>query len=912
MALLVNYEGTYLPPQKLWYLVDGVWKEVVNVFENSAQQELALMDQERIKSDQITAALITREADLMARIDGNDPAVPLETDPAEIEKILNEIDTIELQLSITKTEQVVLTKKLFEAKAQMEYLKLVTEGEQALEKIATQVVVPDEWRVIRVAPQTTLDERLEIAIQHGLDTNDRIFNYGLVYYRLYKLNSTDLNDDIDYLKDQFKRRLDKEASLLGIEQRNYVFTTDTIQNVYIEVNQFVNAGAQRIEDYLASIKDQQKFILDKIEEAKVAMTALEDKVTAGTLVPVDGKILTIATKPELVVPLGEVLLKYQNATSFDQLVSTVTLQDIAAGTKDINDYPGIIKLNADAIALNQKISAVQNFLTTNTEIQKDLTSGAITFNLTVLATKKTTLTPSKLLFWSSPLGDTTVAQSSGSLSYTQTYTSSGTYKFKNNELVNLSTTYAAIINVLSAGTSTITLGVTFKSGDQPRIINALDGKLFVYGEESVVTPRAIQNSIINVDSVETQDTKTEVNTSFNDKEQPHTKIVFVKENAIVTNPSEVIITVTQPIINGLFYANTEDSQLAESTKFSTVEFDYAFDIHQIPSLSYNDPLGSFSFNAKEIPLTNYFTNNDNIVTQVKEHITFSSFGFNAEAIPTSTFANNDNVITQVQEHITFSSFGFNAVASPIQFILNNDNVIEQKLDLMVPSSFGFNAAQVNSYLNVKNGYGSEADYISATTQGGLSNLNGISIIKLVSANDEIAGGASLTNASNKVYPSLLPISGKNTSRQSNGDYNRLAYYQKTRILFAVQTGLVILESKYPDDTINALFDSVPRMITPKAINIVMVDTFPMDKINATIIDTPIITTNTTNTLFDTNLDYKSDTLNYGGDGVTQIPTLITTAVVNDDKLDSGSSLVNKDISSIASPAVQLNPGVTLV
>ena len=212
MALLVNYEGTYLPPQKLWYLVDGVWKEVVNVFENNAQQEVAVL----------------------ARIDGINPAVPLETDPAQIESLLNEINTIELQLSITKTEQVVLTKKLFEAKAQMEYLKLVTEGEHALERIATQVINPAEWGVIRIAPQSTLDERLEVVIQHGLDTNDRIFNYGLVYYRLYKIGSADQNDDLNYLKDQFKRRLNKSAFELGIEPTNYVFTTDNIQNVYVE------------------------------------------------------------------------------------------------------------------------------------------------------------------------------------------------------------------------------------------------------------------------------------------------------------------------------------------------------------------------------------------------------------------------------------------------------------------------------------------------------------------------------------------------------------------------------------------------------------------------------------------------------------------------------------------------------
>ena len=915
MALLVNYEGTYLPPQKLWYLVDGVWKEVVNVFENNAQQEVAVLDQERIKQDQLVSALITKEADLLARIDGSNPAVPLETDPAQIESLLNEINTIELQLSITKTEQVVLTKKLFEAKAQMEYLKLVTEGEHALERIATQVINPAEWGVIRIAPQSTLDERLEVVIQHGLDTNDRIFNYGLVYYRLYKISSADQNDDLNYLKDQFKRRLNKSAFELGIEPTNYVFTTDNIQNVYVEVNQFVNSGAQRIEDYLASIKDQQKFILDAIEDAKVSMVALQAKVDAGTLIPVDGKIMSAATKDNLQVPIGDVLLSYQNVTTFDQLVSTSTLQDIAAGTKDVANYPGIVKLNSDATSLNEKISAVQNFLTTNSEIQKDLTSGEITFNLNIISTKKATLTPSKLLFWSSPLGETTVGTSSGNLSYSQTYTSSGTYKFKNNELVTLSTKYSAIINVLSSSTNNIVLGVTFKAGDDPRIINVENGKIFVYGETSTVTPKVNQVAIINASSAGIQDTKTETNTVANDKEQPHTTIVFVKQPGIVETPGEVIITVTQPIVNGLFYANTEDSKLAEATNVSTVLYDYAFNIHQIPTLDYV-PVNSFSFNAKEMPLTNWFKNNDNIISQVKESISESVLSFNAKEMPlTNWFKNNDNIIAQVKEAIVVGSFAFNAYSVPIQAMKYNSNVIEQEKVPSPVNAFSFNTKQTNNYTSVKNGYGQDTVYVAATTQSGATNLNGISIIKLVSASDLTAGGADLINAANKSYPAIVESNSK--ARANSGMYRRFSYYQRTRIILTSQTGLVILESKYPDDTLNALFDSVPRMVTPKSIRINDLNTFRMDKLNATIIDTPRIMTNTavkTLDLIDISVNpngYKMDTLNYCADGTTQVLTQIATTIATDSDLNSASSLVNKDISSIVNPAIQLNPGVTL-
>ena len=897
MALLVNYEGTYLPPQKLWYLVDGVWKEVTNVFENPAQQELALIDQERIKQDQVVAALITREADLMARIDGSNPAVPLETDPAQIEAILNEIDTIELQLSITKTEQVVLTKKLFETKAQMEYLKLVTEGEQALEKIATQVIVPNDWGVIRIAPQSTLDERLEIVIQHGLDTNDRIFNYGLVYYRLYKLNSTDQNDDINYLKDQFKRRLNKAAFELGIEPTNYIFTLDNIQNVYTEVNQFVNAGAQRIEDYLASIKDQQKFILDSIEEAKVSMTALQAKVDEGTLPTVDGKIIAAATQDTLKVPVGDVLLKYQDVTTFDQLVSTSTLQDIAAGTKDIANYPGIVKLNADASSLNEKISAVQNFLTLNQEIQKELTSGEITFNLNVLTSKKAALTPSKLLFWSSPLGDTSVGTSSGNLTYSQTYTSSGTYKFKNNEMIKLSTTYTAIINALSAGTNNIVLGVTFKSGDQPRIISVNNGHIYAYGDTSTVIPSVNQKAIINANSAGTQASKTEVNVKVNDKEQPHTKIVFVKQNGHVETPSDVILSVYQPIINGLFYANTEDSQLSSFWNISTPAYEYAFRISHLKDLDNVPTTGSFSFNAKEIPLTNFFVNNDNIISQIKEEITPGFLSFNAKEIHlTDFFVHNDNIISQIKEEITPGFLVFNPSWIPMtDFMVKNDNIIQQDKDsLNTPiNAFSFNTKQTNNYLTIKNGYGQDTGYTTGAS------INGMLIIKP-------------NTTDNHEVKSLIGTT--TSSRENDGTSKYLDFYQKTRIIMASQTGLMIIHPPFTDDTLNKLMDSVPRMVTASAVRPFDAETLSLDKLNSQIVDIPRIVTATAvkenidsaaNTLNGTS--YINDKLNNCIDGVTQVTTQISALIGVQDPFE----IVNKDISSIPSPAIQLNPGVTL-
>ena len=891
MALLVNHEGTYLPPQKLWYLVDGVWKEVVNVFESTAQQDIAVLDQNRIKQDKVVNALGSRATELLAKVDGSDLTIPIETDPIKIEEILKEFEIVNLQLEVAKTEQVVLTKYLFEQKAQMEYIKLVSEGEQALEKIAKNVLNPVEWLVIRIAPQSTLDERLEMAIQHGLDTNDRIFNYGLVYYRLFKVSGTDPNDDLDYLKEQFKRRLNKIAFDAGIEPTNYVLTVDSVQNVYVEVNAFVNAGAKRIEDYLASVKDQQKYILDKIEDAKVAMAALEEKVITGEIIKVDGKIQTLSSKPELVVPLGDALLKYQNVTSFPQLVSTNTLQDIAAGTKESADYPGVIKLNSDAVSLNEKLQSIQEFQTVNGGIQNDLVTGKYVFNLNVLTAKKVSLTPAKTLFWSSQLGENGV--SSGTITYNQTYTSSGTYKFKNDEMVKLSTTYAAIINALLASTGNVTLGVTFIPGEQPRIISVRDGAIYAYGETSVVETKSNQVSVVNVKDLATSASNLEFNTAFNANEQPHTSIVFVKENAIVTTELSVNLLVYHPVINGLFYANTEDSGLNASTAISTPVFEYSFNIHQLPAL---DAISGFSFNTREIPLTDYFKNNDNIISQILEEITPTAMNFNTFAIsPSGYFKNNDNIISQYVSdynlaNLVGSSFNFNVAHTLMtNAMINNDNVIQQDSSSLTEPVivFGFNAFQTNSYATLKNGLAQETSYTAG------SSINGIQIIK---------------PSSKEIEASLGSLSA---TRDYYGFYLNLDYYQQTRNIITSQTGLVIMEPTYPDDTLNKVVDSIPRMVTPSSVTIYTPE-YPDDLINVVKVDIPLVATMTTT---GTHVPvYDQDKLNSDVDGVTNISTLSNSTIDQlEGLIDSNRpDKLNKDISSIVAPAIQLNAGVTLV
>ena len=931
MPILANYDGAYVAPQKLWYLVDGVWKEVTNVYENAAQNELALLDQKRIQQDQVVASLQTQEAKLLAQIDGSDPTIPLETDPDKIDAILQQVDLISLQLDVASTEQVVLTKKLFEQKAQVEYLKLVTEGETALAKIGNIVTNVEEWGVIRIAPQSTLDERLEIAIQHGLDNNDRIFNYGLVYYRLYNLTSTADKDNIDYLKANFQRRMDNAEYLLGVEPTNYVFTIDNIQNVYTEVNQFVNSGAKRIEDYLASIKDQQKYILDQMEQAKTSMAALQAQVATDPSplnVDANGTILTSSTDTKLQVPLGKVLLDYQGVDTFDKLVSTTTLTNIANGSADINDYPGIVQLNKDATSLNEKIQSIQDFQTVNSKIQNDIVTGATVFNLTVTAARKASLATSKALFWNSSLGDSTIANSGGSLTYTQTYTSSGTYRFKNNELVTLSTVYTAIINALSAGTCEGQFGVTYKAGQQPHIISVNKVKTYSFDNDTVgeiIVPRGHQTSIINANKASTATPNTEAFTKVNDKAQPHHSIIFVKSNTSVTTSPDVILTVTQPVINGLFYANTEEAP-AQVTLINE-PYSYALKIYPIHSLDYVNPAGgSFNFNAKEIPLTDWFVHNDNIINQPKELIHESSFSFNAKEIPlTDYFVHNDNIISQVKELITSQLLTFNAIAIPIEAMKYNDNIIAQNLTLsQIPlASSLFNAKQTNNYSNVKNGYGQDTVYTAGTSP---VSLNGISVIKLVSSADLAAGGAQLSNAANKSYPALVCIDNKSkyyiSSREYNGDYNRFSVYSKTRNVISSQTGLAVFHFDFVNDTLNKLVDSVPRMIVPRLVSTIDLETVAMDKLNRLNDSSqPRISTSTLVKTKDTSKDYTLDKINSLSSGVLEIATLSSSKTYTDDKfyngdatgtkVVSGSQSLNKETSSIQNPALQINPGVTI-
>ncbi len=493
-------------------------------------------------------------------------------------------------------------------------------------------------------------------------------------------------------------------------------------------------------------------------------------------------------------------------------------------------------------------------------------------------------------------------------------TPSGTYKFKNNELVKLSTTFTAIINAMKANTKVWEFGIITHKGYTPDIISVVVSNTITVDIDTFSTVKGNGISIVNALDANTINDNTDDYINVNDKEQPHTSIVFVKEATSIETPSEVQLQVSHPVINTLYGANTQivvlTSQSVDGIIGSNIlsvaaePYDYAFSIFQDFDNSYVDSVSSFSFNAKEIPLSDYFVNNDNVITQISESITECTFSFNVREIQMSDyFVNNDNVITQIKESITESTFSFNAKDVPIQATKYNDNIINQTE--IIENTFSFNTKQTNDYSNVKNGYNQDTDYIIST-----GNLSGISIIKLISATDVENGITSQNTVTNlaKNYTSLLNPS----SRDNSGDYNNLSFYTKTRNILTSQTKCNIFEGNALDDKINIAIDSVPRMIVPSSVNIANLDTFKLDKLNTNIVSVPIITTVLSNKTIDINELYTNDKLNSIYGDTTQITTNTNISIATDDGLESGSSLLNKDNSSILNPAIQLNPGVVLV
>lgn len=854
MALLVNYEGTYVEPQKLWYLIDGAWKEVQQVFESPIQNEIALADTERIKLDQTVLGLTTKMEELQYQINGGSPTVPVLTDPVQILEAQKQLDIATLQLNVAKIEQVIVTKELFEQKAQIEYKKLILQGEIALEKITTLVNNPEEWGVIRLDPQGPLDERLEVAITHGLITNERLFTYGSMEYRLYKLDQIEQVDNLVYLADNFKRRLAKTDYTNGTVATNFIMKTQTVKEAIIDVNGFVNSGAQRIEDYLFSLKAQSKYILDGIADVQDSLVQLAAIQTPNT----DGTFASVNTKTD--VNLGSILLKSQGVTTYDALVNTQILNEISAGTKVSTDYVGYTKIVTNQESLEEKIYSMQEFRETNEQIQNDMVTNKISFvSLNVLSTQKVKLAPAKNLFWSSPLSDASVSKTQ--LPYIQGYTSSGMYQFKTDEMVTLSTEYVSIISAILTNTTEVTLGVSH--GTYPiRIIQVLENNTFTVGPE-VQFNFNDQPKIINVKEVITGEPL--LPAEVNEKDQHHTAIPFVKYANTVTPDDIVELSVYHPIINSIFYPNTYEFSFSECTKLSTEEYEMAFNISV---LEYKDEVKSFSFNAYSTKAE--YERYDNIVSFVESNectFTFNTFSTNNE------FERAQNPVSFVESNECLISFNMTSVL-PVTDISSYDSavVIVQESN---ECTFDFNCSQMRS--KQLNGY---------------SQATGFSVTGTIGSIPEIVIDSGTDNTLETITYDVLT--------------QRLETAKKTQVVITSQTGLVIIdvESEFVD-LVNISKSNIPRILTSSGLRINIIDS---DLVNIQRADVVRVTTGTytgTTTYVD---DYDMCNLAIG---VNRIATVTQDNTVNDVSTTETYQNVNKDSESIVYTAQQLNPGITL-
>lgn len=912
MALLVNHEGSYKEPQKLWYLINGIWKEVINVFESPVQQEIALLDTERISQDQTVLALSTRIKVLQLSLDGTDPTITILTDPVEITKTQKLLEALNLQLEISRLEQVAITKELFEQKAQLEYKKLVLNGEIAIQKIIKVVVNPSEWGVIRLDPQSTLDERLEVAIQHDLGTDERIFNYGAVYYRLYKLDQSKPEDNLANLSPNFKRRLSNAAFLAGTLATNYIMTTLTVQKAFEEVNQFVNSGAKRIEDYLFSLKEQNKFILDGIEKVKENMVLLNEIVLSGDLpeMVIDGKIINLATKPELQKPLGNILLRSQKAESVDHLVSMKNLTDIAEGTLNINDLPNpsiYTNLSSNLQSLNEKTEAVSLFLTNNTQLSNDLATGVLQFgNLNVIGSRKQQLNYSKSLFWSSPLGDSTLAKAGQGVTYTQGYTSSGKYKFKSDQMVELSTEYIAIIQTILANTKVGVLGVSF--GTHPiSIIQVLDTNTIVIDISTGL--EANNPAIVSALEAETKVYDLNQNASFNESDQAHTAIPVVMETNSKIPVSLVDLAVYHPVINTVFYPTTKVFPVSTFVGVDTIAFDRAFMVYQLGKDS-PSTIGSFSFNAaEENPIKTEF-----VVSQPLESIQESVLNFNCYStnneFPKTNFTISFIDLPDLEPALMI----FNPVLDPLSSTYLNlkDNaiIIQDPMNANFEYSFNFNPYQMVGSDGIeylpKNGY-------AEITYSNIDNIDNTPVIIPIETH-QINGIEVITFNDPSLY---MPV-----AKQVQRDIFKETYEftEHSRIIITSQTGLQQIEI-YEPEMINKEVTTMPKIISARTVRIIDLDdsgslgnlSSQIEKINTSNVNSIIVTTNINNKTSDLGLNSdlgvikpanSSHTIN-----ITQVDSKIHD--INNTETIETMETINRSNSDLIVFGTQLNPGVEI-
>lgn len=312
----------YEEPKRIYYRVDNKYREAFAIFESKVLFNLDISKRKMHDQEKKTRLIVSEISKLKSRLTGFDQydnPVTL-AEPQELTELYYNIKIQDLKLIVALEEGVVRTRQYTEQYVDILYKRVVLRGLRSLARLKDIALLYDKTgfqnhKVIRVEPLTTgagtsratkrLDERIDLVIKHDIDdaendqVNKKILNYGGIYYRVI---DTGLNKDIsldgqsgidneEYLIESFKRRLNKEAYANNEFASNYAIKVMTPAAAYEEIWLWTMYGLRLVEDVLNTIKDQNKYIIDKGQDVIDAVKELEEEDQLGSEGEVEGDII---------------------------------------------------------------------------------------------------------------------------------------------------------------------------------------------------------------------------------------------------------------------------------------------------------------------------------------------------------------------------------------------------------------------------------------------------------------------------------------------------------------------------------------------------------------------------------------------------------------------------------------------
>ena len=177
--ILVNQNGTFKEPSKMFYKVNGIWRTVNSIYESNVLHKLNLLDTTRIEYDKIANALSSKVKILKKE---TQEYLESETNPTQEQletyvKNVKLLEVYEKYLDIIRLEQVIKTQIVFQNTAILEYNRKISNINKKLKQYISKFKdVNDTYRVIKISdnvPNQSIlpKERLDVVIHTLLDSN---------------------------------------------------------------------------------------------------------------------------------------------------------------------------------------------------------------------------------------------------------------------------------------------------------------------------------------------------------------------------------------------------------------------------------------------------------------------------------------------------------------------------------------------------------------------------------------------------------------------------------------------------------------------------------------------------------------------------------------------------------------------